>query len=176
MSCNCNRIAVQVLQIFDGARVEQHIDRTLALTNFVPATVVPPLTYTSASFSGIATITSQTITRLNDGRYRINLIYSFPVTVNYVNANGVRGTAQSTITDGVDIILHLPGRPYYIEVEADFRSRIGEIDGSIAEIRGCLLTIVKVLVRRDVIIEACDVTYPIATETQDVVCRELFDD
>ncbi len=175
MSCNCNRIAARINRIYDGAKLEEHIDRTLILSDFMPSAVVQPLTYVNSSYGGNATITSQAITQLSDGRYRVALTYDFPVIVNYTNANGVRGTARSAIANGADILLRLPNASYFFEVETQFLSRIGEITEAAAEVRGCLLTIIKVIMPTDVVLQACDVMYPNANETDSLVCRALFD-
>ncbi len=172
----CCRIAVQIVQIYDGARLERHISRTLALSDFTPSAYAPPLTYIGASYSGTAAISSQAVTPAANGQSRVSLTYGFPVTVNYTDAGGNGGRATSYITDGADVLLRLPSSPYYFEVETEFLSRIGRISGSSSEIRGCLLAKIKVLTRRDAVINACKPNYPLASETQDAVCAALFGD
>lgn len=176
--CNerCSQVAIEALRIYNGARLRQRIERTLALSDFRPTPVDYPLTYVSARSDGEAVITAQSVQTYGTAtQSRVSIAYEFPVTVTYVDARGQSGTARGTIADGVDLLLTLPtNRPYYFAVDVDFRSLLGEIEGTSAQIRGCLLTTVKVLTKCDLIIDACCLRYPSGRTTDDDVCRVLF--
>lgn len=178
MSCdNCSgRIAVQLKRIFNGATLTAKRDFMLALSGFTPSPPTYPLTFISARGAGEATVTSQTVTRIaNSNRSRVRLTLSYPVTVFYTDASGVRGRANAVINDDIDLLLVLPDTPYTIEVDYSFGASIGSIadDGTVT-MSACRKLTVKVLTRFDAIIcvNGC-VEYPQASLTEDAVCSGL---
>ncbi len=179
MSCgNCNnRIAVQLRRIYNGATITAKRDISVALSGFSLSPVYP-LTFLSARGAGEATVTSQTVTRLtNSDRSRVSLSLSYPVTVFYTDANGVRGRASAVINDDIDLLLVLPDTPYSFEVDYSFGAYIGNIadDGTLTA-SACRKLTVKVLTRFDAVICVSDcVEYPQASLTEDAVCNGLSD-
>lgn len=183
-NCNFNngerrrrRVALRVTRIFNGARIEQTISRTLTLTDFTPPAPTPPLTYINGGFTGEATVNAVSVTAVEGSRRnRVTIDYSIPVTINYTDAGGNFGRASAELSDTADLLLVMPTCPYSIEVETVFSSRIGRIEGDTAIITGCLLTIIRVLVKCDLVIcDPCGVTYPLATLTEDEACPGFFD-
>ena len=186
MKCNCNasrpncrnrcrRVAIRVTRIFDAARTERRIARTVPLSDFSPQPVSPPLTYVSSSFRGNATVSSTTVNPLaGSTKSRVTVGFSFPITVRYTDSDGREGTALSVIGDSVDLLLTIPSVEYIIDVDVVFASRIGDINGSELSLRGCLLIVVKVLTECDIAVPVCDFVYPEASLTDDLTCDALF--
>ena len=171
----CRRVAIRVTRIFDAARVERRINRSVQLSDFSPQPVNAPLTYVSSSLRGNATIMSQTVSPLaGSTKSRVSIDFSFPITVRYTDADGREGTAASVISDNVDLFLTLPVTDYIFDVDIVFASRIGNINGTEATLRGCLLIIVKVLTECDIAVPVCDFEYPDASLTEDLTCNALF--
>lgn len=186
MPCNCNRannyrccrqIAVRVDRIYNGARREQTVTRTLSLDNLIPPNPAPPLTYLNGGYTGEATVTALSASPIvGSSRNRLTVDYCIPVTIDYTDAGGNFGRASAVLCDTVDLILTMPACPYTVEVETVFQSRIGTISGNVAEITGCMLTIIRVMVKCDIIIDNPRyVTYPLATLTEDEACAGLFE-
>ena len=173
----CRRVAIRADRIFNGARRERTITRTLALGNFNPPNPAPPLTYVNGGFTGEATVTAVAVTPVaGSTKNRLTVDYSIPVTINYTDAGGNFGRASAVLDDTVDLLLTIPTCPYRVEVETVFASRIGTIDGNTAVITGCLLTIVRIIVKCDLIVSGvCGVTYPLATLTEESACAGLFE-
>lgn len=180
MPCNndnncCRRMAVRVNRIFNGARRERTITRTLPIDGFTPENPILPLTYMNAGYTGDATIESIAVSAVAGSRKcRLTVDYSIPVVINYSDAGGNFGRASGRLQDRVDLILTMPTCPYTVEVETVYASRIGTITDGFAEITGCLITIVRVLVKCDLVISGTGVTYPIARLTDDNACADLF--
>lgn len=187
MPCNCNRtvnnercrsrIVIRADRVFDGARREETIVRTLPLSGYTPPAYTLPLTYISATYSGDATVIGVSATPLQQtNRSRVRVDYTVPVGVAYTDAAGIRGLATSSFNAAIDLLLTLPDAPYTVQVSTVFDSRIGNIADGAANVTGCLLTIVRVIFKQDIILcpDKC-VCYPDATLTQDIVCSTVFD-
>ena len=186
MACCCNRngangnccnerMLVQVNRVFNGGRLRMPVQESVTLSGFSPAVFTPPLIYISAAGEGTAAILTQNVTLLNDGRSRIVITYSVPITVTMRDAANVIVTANATLTRSLDVIMRLPDRPYTFEVAYAFSSNIGEVTGETAEITGCLLSVLKVLVKCEIIIRPCGcITYPDADLTEEETCMGVF--
>lgn len=172
----CSQMLVQLNRVYNGARIRTPIvDQVLLLSDFSSGYTLP-LTYISAEGEGTATIVTQSVTPLPDGRRRIVITYNVPVTVVMRDATNLIVTASSFITRTLDVLMTLPSRPYTFEVAYAFSSRIGTINDDLtATVTGCLLTVLKVLVKCEVIIKPCGcITYPDAVLTEDVDCQAVF--
>ena len=184
MPCNCKcndnngcfppRMAVKLTRIFDGAQNTRRLDVALPLSSFTPQPVSPPLNFISAFSSGPAVVTSVIVGNEVKCRRRIVVNYTFPVTVTYTDSAGRLSSATSTISETEDLLLTIPDCNYSVDVCAEFISRIGIIDDSVATVKGCLRTIVRILTECDAIINTCELNYPQARLT-DVNCTEVFD-
>lgn len=175
-NCCCSLLLVQVNRVFNGARLTDSIENeTFTLFNFSSGFTLP-LTYIRSEGEGNAIIQTQTVTLLGDGRSRVAITYLCPVTVFMRDANNLLVTASITIPRSLDIILRLPTRPFTFEVAYAFLSRIGTVNGDESvTITGCLLTVVKVLVKCEVLIKPCGcVTFPDAVLTEDLTCQAVF--
>ena len=173
----CSKMLIQVNRVFNGARIETHTTENISLSDFSPALYTPPLTYISTLGEGVATVLSQTVSPLNDGRQRVRITYSVPLTVTMRDAANITVTAQSAAQKSLDVILVLPTKPYTFEVAVAYMSRIGDVhnDNVTATITGCLLTILKVLIKCEIIICPCGcATYPDAVLTEEVSCNAVF--
>lgn len=175
----CERVCIEVKKVFDGC-MSRFADLSFSaeLTNFTPGTVAP-FTFISARSTGTSTINNLTLTPVDNRRNRAEMDISFPVTVYYTDANGVAGTATTTITLHRDILLTLPADsvvPYTIEAITNLVSTIGSFTSpTTVTFQCCILQIVKVTVIVDILVPTygyCE--YPDCTEYAGEVCENLF--
>ena len=158
----CEKALIEVTKIFDACRqqiVESGIN--LTLTDFNPASPTLPLTYISATTTpgSQATISDVVIDRLEQKPNFANVsgTVTVPITVQYRDANGVLGTASSSITVPENVIMFVPQpsiTPIDIKVYSTFTSTIGTInaEGTTATVTGCLNIILKVTAQVDILV------------------------
>ena len=122
------------------------------------------------------------ITRLNDRPNFANVsgTVTIPLKVTYRDANGILGSATSSITYPVNAILFVPQpslHPVNIEVTAQFRSQIGTYASENAfTVTGCLQIILKVVAT--VLLLVPTYGYPVIPPAQvgeANVCPGIFD-
>ena len=108
----CERAVIQAQKVFDACiRQTQEDGITLALSGFTPANPVYPLTFLSArSTTNVGTVTNLQIDRLPDRQRfaRVQATVTVPMEVVYTDANGVQGTAASSVSIDQDIIMYIP--------------------------------------------------------------------
>ena len=108
----CEKVCIQAQKVFDACIRQTQIDGiNLPLTNLTPANPTYPLTFVSArSTTTTGTVTNLQIDRLADRRRfaRVQATVTVPMEVLYTDANGVAGSATSSITLTQDIIMCLP--------------------------------------------------------------------
>lgn len=180
----CEKVCIQAQKIFDACIKQIQIENlSLALTDPVPADPTYPLTFISAkSLSSVGNITSLNIERLGDkpGCARVQATIAIPVEVLYTDANGVEGSATSTITVTQDVLLSVPApsiMPYRITAEtsavcaqATFNS-----DGTFTT-NGCITIILKVVVDVQLLVPSygyCAI--PPAQDYSQEVCQGFFE-
>ncbi|MDD4816203.1 MAG: hypothetical protein PHQ62_03610 [Clostridia bacterium] len=99
----CEKVLIEVQRVFDAcvSRIDGDIF-ALVLTNFTPPATVFPLTYISATTipNNPATVTAINVDRTDcRGNFaNVTLTIEIPLQVSYTDANGVSGTAESSIT------------------------------------------------------------------------------
>lgn len=173
---NNSRILIRVKRIYNGAKIRTTlINESVTLSDLTDG-YVTPLTYERAEGSGSATIVSQTVTSLTDGRSRIRITYDCPITVTMTDSDSSTITGSGTVTKTLDIIMTLPvNKSYTFELAFGLSSRVGSVTDLVATFAGCLLVVLKVLVECEVIVESggC-VTYPDATRTEFLDCEGVF--
>ena len=108
----CERVCIQAQKVFDACIRQTQVDGiNLPLTNLTPANPAYPLTFVSArSTTTTGTVTNLQIDRLTDRRRfaRVQATVTVPMEVLYTDANGVAGSATSSVTLTQDIIMYLP--------------------------------------------------------------------
>ena len=105
------KVCIQAEKIFDAAIKQTQLDNySLTLTDITPATVTYPLTFVSArSTASQATVTNLNVERQADRHCaRVQATASVPVEVLFTDANGVEGSATSTVSVPVDALLFVP--------------------------------------------------------------------
>lgn len=158
----CEKALIEVTKVFDACR-QQIVESglSLALTNFNPANPTLPLTYISATtiLDNPATISDVIVDRIEQrpNFANVSATVTVPVQVQYRDANGVLGTATSTIVVPENVILFVPQpsiTPIDVTVFATFNSTIGTInaEGNTATVTGCLNIILKVTAKVDILV------------------------
>lgn len=181
----CEKVLIETDKVFDACLIQTtETGIVLTTTDNDPANPTLPLTFISAESdpNNPAVINDVVITRLNDrpnfATVTGNVV--IPVIVSYRDANGILGTATSTITFPINPILFVPQpsiNPVRIEVSAQFRSQIGTFTGeNTFTVTGCLQIIVKVLSK--VILLIPSFGYPVIPPCQAgqaSVCPGIFE-
>ena len=116
------KVCIQAKRVFDSCiRQEQLTNLVLAISSPVPANPTYPLTFISAkSTSSTGTVQNLSVDRLPDRPdcARVQATVVIPVEVVYVDANGIEGKAQSSISISEDVILYVPAPsiiPYTVD-------------------------------------------------------------
>ena len=181
----CEKALIETRKVFDACLIQNtETGLVLTITDPVPAGPALPLTYisTEANLTDPATISDVVITRLNDRPNFANVsgTVTIPLIVTYRDANGVLGTATSSLTYPVSCLLYVPQpslHPVSIEVTAQFRSQIGTYTAvNTFTVTGCIQIILKVVATVLLLIP----TYgypeiPPHQEAESNVCPGIFD-
>ena len=120
----------------------------LDLTDNVPASPTYPLTFISAkSTTTEGTLSAVSVDRLADrpNFARVQVTVDVPVEVLYVDANGVEGKAQSTVSFSQDVILFVPEPsviPYSVKAVVSLISTEGVYTGENQFTVSCCATII----------------------------------
>jgi len=164
----CEKILIETTKVFDAcvcSTTETGI--IFQVSEFNPANPALPLTYVSAenTLGQSATISDLVVDRLETCPNYANVSFTItiPVTVTYRDANGVVGTAVSTLTVNKSVILFVPQpalTPVDIVAIGTFSSRIGTFTApNVFTVTGCIQIIVKVVSVVDVLVPSYG--YPI---------------
>ena len=157
----CEKILIETTKVFDACRcTTTEPGLLLPVTGFSPANPTLPLTYVSAETTvGVdPTVSDLVIDRLDTCPNYANVSFSveIPITVTYRDANGVLGTATTTVTVTKSVVLFVPQpalSPVNINVNALFSSRIGTfVSPDTFSVTGCIQIIVKVTSQVDVLV------------------------
>lgn len=149
----CEKVLIEATKVFDSC-----VSRTtetgvvLTLSGFNPANPTLPLTYISAqNQDGSEVVVSDlVIDRLeNTPNYaNVSMTVTIPLTVTYRDANGVIGTATSSVVVNKCAMLFVPQpslSPVDIKVNAVFSSTNGTFSGEDTfTVIGCLQILIKV--------------------------------
>ena len=128
----CEKVCVEVKKVFDACMQQGQITGVVVnISNLTPANPTYPLTFVSAkTTTQVGTISNLLVEPLterpNCARVKCDIIA--PISVAYVDANGVEGVATSTITISKDVILNIPSAsiiPYSVEAVVSLVSNIG---------------------------------------------------
>ena len=157
----CEKILIETTKVFDACictTTEPGV--VLTLSDFTPANPALPLTFVTAeNTAGIEpTVSDLVIDRLDNcpNYANVGFVVTIPVTVTYRDANGVLGTATSTVTVNKSVILFVPQpalSPVDIDVTAILSSRIGTFTApNIFTVTACIQIIVRVTSVVDVLV------------------------
>ncbi len=183
----CEKVCVQAQKVFDACiRQTQEDGVVLALTDYSPENPAFPLTFVSArNTSTVGTITDLQVDRLPDRQNfaRVQATVSVPLQVIYTDANGVSGTANSTVSFSQDIILYIPD-PSIIPYEISSVVSVVVPEGTFVESEGagtfdvscCATVIMKVIMTVDILVPSYGYALiPPCQEYTQEVCSGFFD-
>ena len=181
----CEKVCIQAQKIFDACIKQIQLENyTLTLTDLVPADPTYPLTFISAkSTTSAGTITALSVDRLADkpGCARVQATVNIPVEVLYTDANGVEGSAQSTISVKQDVLLFVPApstMPYKVTAEVSAVCAEGtynEESGTFT-VNACVTIILKVAIDVEILLPSygyCAI--PPAQDYSQEVCAGFFE-
>ncbi len=182
----CEKVLIETTKVFDAC-VSQSTESGIVLpvTGFNPANPALPLTYISAqnTVGESATISDLVIDRIDSSpNYaNVSMNVTIPVTVTYRDANGVLGTASSSITVAKNVILFVPQpslSPINITATATFASTIGTFSGeNTFTVTGCIQILLKVTAVVDLLVPSFG--YPVVPPCQQApansACQALAD-
>lgn len=170
------RVCINVRKVYDGC-ITRFQDRVLTLA-LMDLQGTAPYTYVEARSNGASVISNTVITPLGNNRNRIQMDVTTPLAITYTDATGASYVSQTSVTLQRDIILDLPNdslSAYSLEAFTNIVSTIGEISGSTATIRCCIVQITRVIVNVDILVPSygyCE--YPPCSEYSDEICEGLF--
>ena len=180
----CEKALIQVPRVFDACvhRVDSEIF-TLALADFTPDDPARRLTYISTVNNPDipATVTSLTVERNdNAGNFAtVTATINIPLLINYTDANGVAGTATSSVSITRTATLCVPTSsltPIEVTATAVFQSTIGSFTGdTTASITACVQIIFRVVGVVDLLVPTFG--YPVLPLCQpqgDATCSAIF--
>jgi hypothetical protein len=180
----CERVVIQAQKVFDACiRQTQEEGITLALTDFNPADPVYPLTFLSArSTTNKGTVTNIKIDRLPDRQRfaRVQATVTVPMEVVYTDANGVQGTAQSSVSIDQDIIMYIPEPsiiPFTVDAVVSIVAPEGVyVEGPTFTVTCCITMIMKIVMPVELLVPAYGyATIPPCQEYTQEVCSGFFD-
>ena len=174
------RVLIEANKVFDACINRDTVTGAIiTLTNFTPAGPTEPLTYVSAQSDPLnpATISNVTIDRIDSrpNYANVSATITIPITVSYLDANRIPGTATGTITVDRSAVLFVPQvalTPVEVKVVAAVSSEIGTISGTTATITYCIQTILKIVSEVDILVPSfgypvlppCQIPNPAQTE------------
>ena len=180
----CERAVIQAQKVFDACiRQTQEDGINLALSGFTPANPVYPLTFLSArSTTNVGTVTNLQIDRLPDRQRfaRVQATVTVPMEVVYTDANGVQGTAASSVSIDQDIIMYIPEPsiiPFSVESVVSIVAPEGVyVEGPTFTVTCCITMIMKIVMPVELLVPTYGyATIPPCQEYTQEVCSGFFD-
>lgn len=182
----CEKVLIETTRVFDACvhRVESE-QFNLTLTDFSPSNPTEPLTYVNTiNDPNSPIIVSSTRIERSDIRPNfasVSATFTIPLIVNFVDANGVAGTARASVSVTRSAVLCVPQdslTPITVRVQAFFSSTIGAFTGdTTATITACLQVILKVVGTVDLLVPTFGYpTLPVCQGGIDADCTALFNE
>lgn len=178
------KVCVQAEKIFDACIKQTQLDNyALALTDPTPTTVTYPLTFVSArSTTAEATVSNLNIDRQADKTCaRVQATVTIPVEVLYTDATGTDGSATSSVSIPIDVLMYVPAPsiiPFslraVVSVVAPEGTFVSEAEGFSVSI--CATIILKIAMPVEVLVPSygyCAI--PPAQEYSQEVCAGFFE-
>lgn len=156
----CEKALIEVNRVFDAClhRIDSEVF-SLTLSNFSPQPVEYPLTYVSATNNPYTpvSVTSLTIDHSDNNNFAlVTFTISIPLLINYTDASGNSGTANSSVSITRSASLCVPENsltPINIDISALFSSTIGSFTSeTTASITACVQIIVKSIGKVDLLV------------------------
>lgn len=180
----CEKVCIQAEKIFDAGITQTRLDDySVAINDPVPANPTYPLSFISArSLTSTGTVTNLNIERQADNQCaRIQATVSIPIEIVYVDANGVEGKANSTVSITQDVLMYVPPAsvmPFTVTSIASCVSPEGTWDATnnTFTISACITVILKVAMQVELLIPTygyCAI--PPAQEYSQEVCSGFFE-
>ena len=180
----CEKVCVEVNKVFDACMKQSQEDGVvLELTDLTPAAPAQPLTFISAkSTTTEGTLTFVEIDRLADrpNFARVQATVTVPVEVLYTDANGVPGSATSSVSFSEDVILFVPEPsviPYSVKAVVSLISTEGIYTAENTFTVSCCATVIlKIIMPVELLIPAygyCNI--PPCQDYSQEVCAGFFE-
>jgi hypothetical protein len=161
----------------------QFTDQVITITNLTPSNPTYPLTFISAKSIGSQGVVSNLLVeplneRPNCARVKADII--IPVSVAYIDANGVEGSAISSITITKDVILNIPSAsimPYDVEAVVSLVSTQGTYTAQNQfTIDACVSIIMKIVMEVELLVPSYGyAAIPPCQEYTQEVCAGFFE-
>lgn len=180
----CEKVCVQVKKVFDACMQQTQLNNiVLDITNLTPTTPTYPLTFISAkSLSSYGVISNLTVDPLAErpNSARVKADVTIPVSVAYVDANGVEGAATASVTVTKDVILNIPSAsimPYQVEAIVSLVSTQGTYTAENQfTIDACVSIILKIVMDVELLIPSYGyAAMPPCQEYTQEVCAGFFE-
>ncbi len=180
----CEKVCIEAQKVFDACMQQSQLtDIVLTLGSVTPATPTYPLTFVSAkSTISVGTVSNLLIEPLperpNAARVKADIIV--PVSVAYVDANGVEGVGTSTVTIPKDVILNIPSAsimPYNVEAVVSLVSTQGTYTSENQfVIDACVSVILKIVMNVELLVPSYGyAAIPPCQEYTQEVCAGFFE-
>jgi len=178
----CEKVLIETTKVFDAC-VSRSTETgvILNLTGFNPANPVQPLTFISAEnqIGSPVVVSDIVVDRIdNNPNYaNVSMTITVPVTVTYRDANGVIGTATSSIVINKCSMLFVP-QPSLTPVNITANALISSVNGTQTSdtsftVTACIQVVIKVTAQVDLLLPSFG--YPVippcqACETNNNIC------
>ena len=168
----CERVLIEANKVFDACINRDTVTgAVIALSNFTPANPTYPLTFVSVQSDPTepATLTNVVVDRIEQrpNFANVSATVNIPVTVSYLDANRVPGTATGVVTVDRAAVLFVPQTalsPVEVKVVAALSGEIGTITDQTATVTYCIQTILKIVSQVDILVPSFG--YPILPDCQ----------
>lgn len=179
----CEKAVIQVKKVFDACMKQVHLtDEQIAVTTFTPANPTFPLTFVSCSSTGDITLSDVVVDRFDDKPCfaRVSCDANIPITIHYVDANGVAGVGTGTLEIPNDVVLYTPQPsivPFQIEAFGAAVCSEGEhLSSNVFIVDLCVTLIIKVVVEADILVPTYGYAYiPPCQEFSQEKCNAVFE-
>ena len=180
----CEKVCINAKKVFDACMQQSQLTGILLnITNLTPANPTYPLTFVSAkSTVSKGTISNLIVDPLPERPHcaRVKADVTIPVSVAYTDANGVEGTATSTVTVTKDVILNIPSAsimPYYVDAVVSLVSTQGSYTSlNQFTIDACVSIILKIVMDVELLVPCYGYTpIPPCQEYTQEVCAGFFE-
>ena len=178
------KVCIQAEKIFDAGIIQTRLENyNIPLTNPTPANPTYPLTFVSArSVTSTGTVSGLSVERQPEGCLaRVQATVTIPLEVVYIDANGVEGTAMSSLVLSEDVLMYVPPAsimPFTVTSVASCVSPDGTFDPTTNSfnVNACVTVILKVAMQVELLVPSygyCAI--PPAQEYSQEVCSGFFE-
>ena len=178
----CEKACIEVKKVFDACIKQETMQNvTLKVVIEDESKYTKPYKFISAKSSGPAEIEELVVTPSDDdpcfARIRCNVVV--PLTVLFVDANGVEGYGTTTMVIPKDVMLHVSAPsliPYEIEVFASVICPTGAFVYDDIVVSACTTVVMKVVMPVDLLVPTYGYCYiPPCQEYSEETCGNIFE-